>query len=192
MKGILSMGIGAVLTIVAVLMMVNVIPSPLATVAYEADLTGRWFINDELATTTSHHTVDDPKLNFKFIADSYGSYVTEVKVELWNEAGTGAVDWRDQSSGGMAYILLDETVADKEWTGWGILPSPGIYTIKGKVQIPGETFRLMSVKGEWTGSDGTFTGQTTFESMQPSVSSVVCFIAGIALIVVGVYWERET
>lgn len=189
MKGKLSMGIGAFLTIVAVLMMVNVIPDPLATVIYsEYDLTGSFYINNELATTTSTHVVYDPKLDFKFVADTGGSQVTRVHVILWDETATDTVEFEE----GFTTLNLQETVTDTQWTGSATLPGPGTYTLKGRVEAFGEWTYLMSILGTWTGSEGTFTGQPTFESIQPSFGSIVLLIAGVVLLGVGVYWERES
>ena len=158
--------------------------SEIATVEYGEGMEGQFYINDQPASPTSYHLVNDPLLHFKFAATAGGSTITRVYIELRDEYG----DVGPQMLEGWTSQMMDETVENVEWTASGTLPAPGTYTLNGKVEVAGEWIYLMSVFGTWTGSTGEFTGQDISEDGAIIMTGfrLLLGLVGLGLVVIGI------
>lgn len=155
-----------------------------ATVVYEAaEIDGQFYINGELATTTSTHTVTSPDLNLKFVATSNGHLIRQVTVTP-HVTPLGSQD----------QVVLTETVPDTEWEGIvTLLHGIGTYELMGIIthDETGDTFVKMSMSLDWDGSTGTATGQPLEEELQLNFAQVGFGILGLLLIVAGLLTGKK-
>jgi len=165
----------------------------MATVTYTSNVSGNFYLNGELATGSSTHTVDDPKLNFKFVADTSGDAIQEVTVTLYDPEGEGQMGGVPTVlfAEGVSTITLAESTVDIEWTGSGTLPTYGTYLLRGYVKTVDEDMLLMSISGVWTGSDGTFEGEPTDGTPQLDIVSWSFGIVGLISVGYGLLPRRR-
>lgn len=152
----------------------------MATVTFNVAVPeGNFYIDGELATETSTHVTHDPDLDIKFVATANGENVIHVRISRFGPD--------DFSTGTFKGFELTETLADTEWTGVVTLPEKGDYKLVGSVVYTdaGDYVHLMSIIGSWTGTEGTFSGESTDTQKQINILQIGLGILGGVLIVFG-------
>lgn len=134
---------------------------------------GSFYINGELATTTSTHVVYDATLNIKFVATREGDKISRVYITVWNLEAypPSAVGDKD----------LTETMVDSEWETTYTLPDYGTYEIYGYFVSETKHYRTMSIIMDLPGKE---------EPLNPTMLLGVATI-GIGLVVVFQQRKRE-
>ncbi|NIR92649.1 MAG: hypothetical protein GWO08_02955, partial [Gammaproteobacteria bacterium] len=99
---------------------------------------GDFYLNGELATKTSSHTVTDPALTLKFQASKDGGLIDSVFIQVYQQTSTGG--WQQIKT-----ISMSETVQDSTWEASYTLPDHGVYKINGFFDVGTKTYQKMSV-----------------------------------------------
>ncbi|RLI46915.1 hypothetical protein DRO69_01985 [Candidatus Bathyarchaeota archaeon] len=155
-------------------------PLFMATVTYESPIPqGKFYIDGVEATEDSVHYTTDPELNVTFVATAHGDIISNVLIKRYDETEAAITTVEN--------YWLTEIEPDQKWHETITLPHPGTYILRGFVLYnqDSDSIQLMSIVGEWTGTEGTFTGDESEKSIGWSKLQMGLLITGGVLVVLG-------
>jgi len=141
-----------------------------------AEPDGYFEVNGAKAGETTKLVVWDPSLSLKFVPTKNPEKITAVKVEVW------------KGSNLLKTVALSKT--DGQYAGTYTLPSPGTYTLKGKIEwTDGNPLLKMSIMAQW-GEEGGGDGEGGEGDRILKLLSAISIATGTVFIALGVMGRR--